>query len=172
MKLYDLPMEFAAMEAALVESGGELTPELEQQYDALLRAGADKIEAAAKVVRMLEAQRDACKEEAARLADRAQSLENGKDRLKAMMIGAVDAFGGKVKTSLFTVYTQTSATQTHVDLVPGTELPRLAESDPDLVRVTHELNKQFIKEAIKSGQQLPECVVLTEVPGTKSLRIK
>src|SRR5690242_1192889 len=123
MKLYDIPMEFAGIDLALVESGGELTPELEAKFDDFLRAGKDKIEAAAMVVRGLELEADACVAEGKRLAERAASLENNSDRLKKLILRALDAaFDGKIKTSLFTIWGQTSATVTNFDLAPMVEL--------------------------------------------------
>lgn len=104
MKLCDVPIEFAELERALVESAGELSPELEQRFDTFLRAGKDKIEAAAMVVRGFEMEAEACQQEAKRLGQRSALLEKNAARLKRLILCALDsAFAGKVKTPLFTI---------------------------------------------------------------------
>ena len=77
MKLYDIPIEAADIEAELAENYGELTPEIEQRIAQFLSDGKDKIEAAAVVVKSLEADAAICKQEAQRLMQRAQYLDKG-----------------------------------------------------------------------------------------------
>jgi hypothetical protein len=170
MKLYDIPTEFAIIETALIENTGELTPELEKQLDDFFRTGKDKIEAGAMVLRGLEMEAKSCKEEAKRLSERAAALENNADRLKKMVLYALDgAFGGKVKTSLFTIWGQTSASVTNLDVAPGLDLKELPEA---YVRVSYTLAKDAVKDAIKRGESIPEEIIVSEVPGTRFLRVK
>ena len=170
MKLYDIPFEFSVLDAALEESGGELSPELEQQFDAFLRAGKNKIEAGAMVMRGLELEADVCRQEAKRLGERAAGLDKNADRLKALILRALDgAFNGKVKTNLLTIWGQTSAPSTNFDLAPGTDL---AELPAEFVRVKRELAKDAVKEAVKAGKQIPDEIIVSEVPGTRFLRVK
>jgi Siphovirus Gp157 len=168
MKLYDV--EFSELELALVESAGELSPELEQRFDSFLQAGKDKIEAAAMVVRGFEMEAEACQQEAKRLGQRSASLEKNAARLKRLILCALDsAFAGKVKTPLFTIWVQTSAACVSFDLAPGVELSSLPES---CVRVRRELASEAIKEMVKKGETLPDEIIVTELPGTRCLRIK
>lgn len=170
MKLYEIPTEFAVLETALIEQDGELTLELEKQLDEFLRAGKDKLEGGTMVMRGLELEAEACRAEAKRLTERASSLENNAGRLKRLILYAIDgAFGGKVKTALFTIWAQTSAAQTNLDLAPGVDL---ADLPPEYVRVKRELAKDFVKEAIKKGEAIPEEIIISEVPGTRFLRVK
>jgi hypothetical protein len=170
MRLYEIPTEFSILETALIENAGEITPELEKQLDEFLRAGKDKIEAGAMVMRGLEMEANACKEEAKRLSERAKALEANAERLKKLVLYALDgAFGGKVKTALFTIWTQTSAPVQNLDVMPGTELKDLPES---FVRVTYALAKDAVKEAIKRGETIPDEIIVSEVPGTRYLRVK
>jgi hypothetical protein len=169
MKLYDIPIEFSELELALVESTGELSPELEQRFDTFLRAGKDKIEAAAMVVRGFETEAEACQQEAKRLGQRSASLEKNAARLKRLMLCVLDsAFAGKVKTPLFTIWGQTSAACVSFDLAPGVELSSLPES---CVRVRRELASDAIKQMLKTGESLPEEIIVTLMPGTRYLRI-
>lgn len=170
MKLYDIPIEFAELESVLTESDGELTPELEKRFDDFLRAGKDKLEAGAMVARGFEMEADACRAEAKRLTERALSLDKNCSRLKKLILFALDsAFAGKVKTALFTIWGQTSAATKSIDLAPGADLAALPEA---LVRVRRELAKDAIKDAIGKGEALPDEIIVTELPGTRFLRIK
>jgi hypothetical protein len=170
MKLYEIPMEFAEIDMALVESGGELTPELEKKFDEFLRLGKDKIEGAAMVVRGFELEAEACQQEAKRLNERAASLDKNSERLKKLILVALDAaFAGKVKTPLFTIWGQTSAVTTNFDLTPGADLATFPET---LVRIKRELDKKALKEAVEDGGPIPDEIIVTTVPGTRFLRIK
>lgn len=173
MKLYDIPMEFAALEQALVEAEGELSPELEQQFDDFLRGGKDKIEAASMVIRTLEREADACKAEATRLAERKTSHEKNADRLKKLVLIALDgAFGGKIKTPLFTIWGQTSAARQNFDLAPGCNLEELKGRVPEFVRTSYALDKDAVGTAVSGGKPLPEEIIVSDVPGTRFLRIR
>lgn len=170
MKLYEIPIEFADLEMQLIECGGELTPELEKKLDDFLRSGKDKIEGAACVVRGLELEADTCKKEAARLSERSSSLGNNAERLKKLILTALDgAFGGKLKTPLFTIWGQTSAPTVSFDLAPEVDLASLPEN---LVRIKRELAKDVVKEMVKHGEAIPDEIIVTEMPGTRFLRIK
>lgn len=170
MKLYEIPVEFGLLEQALIENDGELTPELEKSLDDFLKSGKEKIEGGAMVVRGLEMDAEACKAEAKRLQERAAALEKNADRLKKLVLHALDgAFGGKIKTALFTIWGQTSAPTINLDLEPGADLACLPEQ---FVRVKRELAKDVVKETLKRGEAIPEEIIVTEVPGMRYLRVK
>ena len=173
MSLYDVAMEGMQIEDILVANEGELTPELEERLDSLLREGPKRIEAAAMVVRGLEASAKACKEEQTRLGDRAKSLENQASRLKDRITIALDAaFNGKVKTDLFTIWAQSSAETVSFDLAPEFTIDMLYEDRPGVVRVEKSLDKKKLGELHKLGELLPEAVVVVSNPGTRYCRIK
>jgi Siphovirus Gp157 len=170
LKLYDIPAEFSMLETALIENDGELTPELEKQLDDFLRTGKDKLEGGAMVMRGLEMEAEACRAEAERLSERAASIDNNVSRLKKLILYALDgAFGGKVKTALFTIWGQTSGGIMNFDLSPGTELTELPA---EFVRIEYSLRKDAMKEALKAGKQLPEQIIVSQLPGTRFLRVK
>ena len=149
MKLYDIPLEANAIEEQLFDNVGEITPDLEQRIQAFLAQGKDKIESAAIVIGSLEEDAEICKGEAKRLIERAARLEQSADRLRGMVLCAVDlGFGGKVKTSKLAAH-------------------------PELVRAPEpELNKTALKETVKAGASLPEEIAVTNLQGTRFLRIK
>lgn len=174
MKLYDIPIVANEIETQLAENYGELTPETEQSIADFLRESKDKIESAAMVVKSLEADAEICQQEAERLITRAQGLFKGADRLKGLILFAVDeGFGGKIKTAKFTIWGQTSAVTTSFDLRAAADIYTLASSAPQFIRTKDpELDKQALRDAYKADLQLPDCVTVIESPGTRYLRIR
>lgn len=171
--LYDLSREGLAIFDMLEESLGELTPELEARLDALMLEGPERLEAAAMVVRTLQSNARVCEEEAERLRQRAKAFEAQSDRLKERMTKCLDtAFGGKVKTPLFTIYTQKSADRTIAELVPGVTAEMLHEERPDLVRVKMELDRETCVAEFKAKNTLPDLLLFEEREGTRSVRIR
>lgn len=171
--LYDISLEGMQIADILAENEGELTPELEARLDALMQAGPERIEAAAMVVRNIEADALACKAEAQRLAERASSFENNAKRLKDRITIALDAaFNGKVKTSRFTLWTQKSADSVAFDLREEFTLDMLQEDFPEAVRTKKELDKQALRKLFDAGAPLPEAVFVDETPGHRYLRMK
>jgi hypothetical protein len=171
--LYEVGVEGAEIEALLIESDGELTPELEARLDAHLATGKNKIIAAAMVVRQLETSEGACVVEANRLLARAESFKRQAAMLKARMLFAVDnGFDGKLKTDLFTIWGQTSAPTVAFDVAPDAELTKIAEEYPSLIRTKQELDRKRLGEMYKAGEALPIAISVDERPGTRYLRIK
>lgn len=171
--LYDLTHEGLEIFDMLSDNLGELTPELEQRLDKLMLEGPARIEAAAMVVRTMEQNATACEEEAQRLRDRAKDFEAQADRLKKRMTACLDtAFSGKVKTPLFTVWTQKSADRIVAELVPGITPEMLQKERPDLVRVKIELNREKAVSDLKAGNPLPELILFEEKEGSRYIRIK
>jgi len=169
MNLYDLTIEGAEINRILTENEGELTPELEARLDTILGEGKDKVEAAAMVVRSLEASYEACIAERDRLAERAKSYDAQVDKLKSRMLYAVDAaFGGKVKTDKFTIYGQNSADTVAFEVAPDADLSKI---DSSVIRTTYALDKIALKDRYKAGTVPPE-VMATPMTGKRSLRIK
>ena len=75
--LYDIPIEAEQIEIELSETYGELTPELEARISDFIAASKDKVEAAAAVVRSLEANAGIVQAEAERMRQRAVGLQAG-----------------------------------------------------------------------------------------------
>lgn len=170
MTLYQVTTEGLELNDLLAQMDGELTPELEARFDAFLRTGKDKLNAAACVVRQMETDAEACKNEGNRLYERAAMFSREAEALKARMLAAVDAaFDGKVKTPLFTIWGQTSAPTISFEVAPDADLGKI---DPDLVRTKLELNKQRCMELHKGGDALPREIAVMERPGSRYLRIK
>jgi hypothetical protein len=171
--LYDLTHEGLEIFDMLSDNLGELTPELEQRLDKLMLEGPARIEAAAMVVRTMEQNATACEFEAQRLRDRSKAFEAQADRLKKRMTACLDvAFSGKVKTPLFTIWTQKSADRTVAELVPGFTPEMLHAERPDLVRVKMELDREKVVSDLKAGKPLPELILFEQKEGSRYVRIK
>ena len=179
MKLYDLPMELETLmmryETLLSETVGEVTPEvekLEQEIATYFAAGQDKVEAAAMVIKNLEADAVSADSESKRLKNRANSIQNNADRLRALTLMAVSALGGKVKTPRFTIWKQTSKASVVYSINPIIMPDVFAAKFPDLARVNIELNKTAVKELAKTGAVIPPEIIAEERPGTDFLQIR
>lgn len=174
--LYDLSKEGLEIFDMLEDNLGELTPELEARLDKLMLEGPQRLEAAAMVVRSLEANATACEAEAQRLRERAKAFDAQVGRLKARMTVCLDsAFNGKVKTPLFTIYTQKSADRVVAELVPGVTAEMLHKERPDLVRVKMELDREKCVAEFKDDEKrklLPDLLLFEEKEGTRSVRIR
>jgi hypothetical protein len=171
--LYDLSKEGIEISELLTDSLGELTEEIEQRLDVLMLQGPDTLEAAAMVVKQLEAGATACEDESKRLRERAKAFQENAEKLKQRMTVALDlAFSGKIRTSLFSVWTQKSADRTIADLVPGVTAEMLHKERPDLVRVKMELDREKCVADFKAHQRLPEYVLFQEKKGERYVRIR
>jgi hypothetical protein len=171
--LYDLSQEGVMISDMLTENEGELTPEIEARLDALMIEGPERMEAAAMVVKQLEASATACEEEVKRLRERAKAFSDNAERLKKRMVIALDcAFNGKIKTPLFSIWAQSTATTTVCDLAPGATPEMLEAERPDLVRVKVELDRPAALAKFKAGEKLPEILFFTENEPTRYVRIK
>lgn len=99
MKLYELNEAFQNIQA-LIEDGEE---GLEDTLESINLAIEDKLENIAKVIKNLEAEAKAFREEEKRLADRRRSIENNIKRLKGYAEEALKVTGNrKLKAGLFT----------------------------------------------------------------------
>jgi hypothetical protein len=173
MTLYDVAIEGMQLEDALIAAEGELTPELEERLDRLMQEGPDRVEAAAMVVRNLEAFEEQCKAEARRLSERAKAFENNIERVKDRILAAVDgAFSGKVKTAKFTIWSQKAADRVAYDLREEFSLEMLKEEYPELVRTKLELDKKACADLYDGGMELPESIFRDETIGKRFIRIK
>lgn len=175
LSLYDLSQEGIEISEMLTEAMGELTPEIEKRIDAVLLNGPERIEAAAMVVKQLEAGAKACEDEADRLRERAKSFSDNASSLKKRMCFALDAaFHGKVKTPLFSIWNQTSADTTTADLAPGYTPEMLHQERPDLVRVKYEFDRQKAVAMYKAGdtEGMPDTLFFSENPGVRYVRIR
>ena len=96
--IFNIKQELLAIFDELEENEGELTPELEEQLNISKEEFRDKIKSYSNVVKMLENDIVGIKAENARLNDLQKSKEKTIERLKKIMIDAVDLFGDTTKS--------------------------------------------------------------------------
>lgn len=96
--IYQIKQELLAIFDELEENGGELTPELEEQLNISQEEFKSKIKDYSNVVKMLENDIIDIKAEKARLNDLQKSKEKTIERLKKIMIDAVELFGDTTKS--------------------------------------------------------------------------
>lgn len=93
LSLYALADEYQAIEQALIESGGELTPEIEAALDALDDALEDKVERIVHVIQSKQRTADMAKLEATRLSELARTRANGADSLRRYLMAQLQRAG-------------------------------------------------------------------------------
>lgn len=96
--IFNIKQELLAIFDELEENGGELTPELEEQLNITQEEFRDKIKSYSNIVKMLENDIIDIKAEKARLNDLQKSKEKTIERLKKIMIDAVELFGDTTKS--------------------------------------------------------------------------
>lgn len=153
MRLYEIPtaMRLALEDLEVDDQTGEVLG-----VDALEAVEAEataKIEATGLFIRELEADAEAAKLEAERLARRAKSTAAKIDRLKSYMSPALHALGGKVKTGRITISFRKS--EAVVVTCPVERLPDVYQ----VVKTTVAPDKKALKEALKAGEVLDGVVL-------------
>jgi hypothetical protein len=150
MKLYELPGIYATIDQQLDESGGEITPEIQQQLDEADAALEDKVDRIAALIRNATAEEEACKAEAAHFRDRAQAAANKADSLKAYLQHNLEAIGrDRVQGQRFKV-------GVYQNSVPSIRWTRMPEDAPlQFQRVKVEVDGQAAQRWLKEGKELP-----------------
>ena len=96
--IYNIQQSLFSIFDELEENGGELTPEIEEQLNITQEQFKSKIKDYSNVIKMLENDIAAIKEEKARLNDLQKSKEKNMERLKKIMIEAIENFGDTTKS--------------------------------------------------------------------------
>lgn len=96
--IFNIKQELLSIFDELEENGGELTPELEEQLNITQEEFRDKIKSYSNAVKMLENDIIDIKAEKTRLNDLQKSKEKTIERLKKIMIDAVELFGDTTKS--------------------------------------------------------------------------
>lgn len=168
MNLYELTTEYERLQEMLEteaeENDGLVSDELLEALAAASDGIDDKVEACAKVVKNLEAERDAVDAEKARLKARGESLDKNIERLKKAVIAAMERSGkAKVKTALFTVYPRESVS---VDFEDEKKLPR--DFCATEVITKYKPDRLAMRKFMQEGGEIPGAWLVTK----KSLQIR
>lgn len=167
LSLFDIGTEFYAladlMEDEFDEETGELIDKSEairQLFTNLKMKFEDKLDNCQKFILTLKGEQEALDKEIKRLQAKKTASKNKEDRLKNMMLGALEVSGmDKVKTSLYNFSVGKSEA---VQVVNDDEIPR------SFLKISYSADKVKIKKAIKDGATVDGCKLVEN----KSLRVR
>ena len=161
MKFYEIDQAIRELvENAVDPETGEVI--LDEAALAELQLARDqKIEGAALMVKELEAEAAAIRNEEIALAKRRKVKENQKDRIKAFLLSALD--GGKLETARVKVSCRTGAEKPKVLDEDGFVMWALDADRDELLRYkTPEIDKKKVLQALKLGEELPGVELVRE----------
>lgn len=145
-KLYELTADLLTLQEMLEENVDEQV--LIDTLEGVQGEYELKLESYCKVIKNLEADMEALKNEAKRLTDKRKVLENNVDRLKKAMFDSMKLTGTeKVKGALFTVAIQRNGGKLPVIVdVPTDQLP------DELVKVVESPDLEAIAKLLEKGE--------------------
>jgi len=154
LSLHAITDELAALEAAIVEAGGEITDEVDEHYADLLQMHADKVGGYVAMIRRLESTSMAFKAESDRLATHARHADHAAKSLKERLLWAMIQRGEKEHaTPLGKVSVRFASTRSV--FIHDTDLSTL----PDRFKVVSVVpDKRAIADALKAHDPEAEAV--------------
>ena len=172
--LFQLTADMAAIEDALYETGGELTPEIEEALQETAQSLAVKTDSYNALMRKFGAQADIIDAEIKRLTALKRTCQNAEKRLKNHICETMGAFGIDKLEGQFCKISRakTSSLETNEELILATCLPAidaLNESLPPYIRVEPNVSKTAIKDMQKTDGILPAGAEIVE---NYSIRIR
>jgi len=172
ISLYERTAALGIIEDLLMESEGELTPEIAELLELAHTDFNEKAERVALKIRDMLYTADAVKEEEARLCARRKTLERSAESLKRYLQLQMERAGKeKVHGVLATVSLQKNPPALKGEVDADT-LRTLETVNPDFVRVvpeTRALDRKAVLDAWKRGEGIPVGLVVEQ---TLSLRIR
>ena len=172
--LFQLSADMAAIEDALWENGGELTPEIEQALTETEQSLAVKTDSYNALIRKFASQADVIDAEIKRLTALKKTCQNAEKRLKSHICDTMALFGiDKLEGQYCKISrAKTSSIETNEDLLLASYLPTIDainESLPPYIKVEPKISKTAIKDFQKTEGILPAGA---EVVENWSLRIR
>ena len=148
LSLYDLTSDLAELEHALLESGGEISEEMEARYADLLEMHADKVEGYLRMIRKFEATEAGIKAERERLQAAERTMANAAKALKNRLRDAMLRRGEtEHQTALGKVKLQRSGSRPVELLVSEDALPE------HFKRITISADLAALRHALKDGDE-------------------
>ena len=153
LSLYNIQTEFLQLTDALIENGGEITPEIEEA----LQFNKDNLETKGSnyglIVKQLEAETEVINAEIARLTNLKKSRSNTVDRLKQSLSVAMELYGiEEIKTPLLKINFRKSES---VEIISEAIL----DGKFKIAKTTIQIDKVAIKEAIKAGDGVAGAIL-------------
>lgn len=172
MNLYEITSEFKDIEQQLIESGGELTPELEERLAINTNEFEAKMEAYAKIRTNHVGDCESIDSEIQRLGELKASKQKIISLLETRMRDALLVMGQqdkkgvwRLKTALFEMSSRKSS---RVEIVNPDAIPQKYWIMPEPVLPQPYPSKDAIKEAISAGEQIDGAMIVVNY----SIKIK
>lgn len=148
MSLYEITGRLAVLRD-MIESEAISEEDAADTMEAILQEQEDGYENAAKWIRDIEADIEAVKAEAEKLADKKKALEGRKERVKQAIMRSMSASGQKkVKAGIFSI----SWKNPPIKYVPSVSVD---EMPPELLRIKKEFSATAAKEWAKANGESP-----------------
>lgn len=165
--LFQLSADMSAIEDALWETGGELTPELEQALTETQKSLAIKTDGYNALIRKFASQADIIDAEIKRLTALKKTCQNAEKRLKNHICETMGAFGIEKLEGQFCKISRarTSSIETNEDMLLASYIPSIDainESLPPYIKVEPKISKTAIKEFQKTEGILPAGAEIVE----------
>ena len=147
-RLYEITNDILALQEMLEDNVDEQV--LTDTLEAVQGEYEFKLESYCKVIKNLEADIEALKNEAKRLTDKRKTLENNVERLKRAMFDSMKLTGtDKVKGQIFTVAIQRNGGKLPVIVADNVDTTKLPDN---LVVVTRTPSLDSIRELLEAGK--------------------
>jgi len=151
------------IDALLEDNGGELTPEIEAEYDRLHGDDFSKIvESRIRSIKRFEAMADGLKKEASDMAFLAQVKAKAADQMRRSLVAEMALKGQrKVITGPWTV--SLAKKPARVTLKEGTDLKNIEDNLKRHIPERWELDKMAVRQSLKSRGLIPTEIGAWEV---------
>ena len=155
IRLYELADALERLTEQLIDNGGELTPEIAAELEALEGTFDDRIERLLLHARNLQAVADAAAQEAGRLTALAGTRARAAERLKTYVLESMERAGRpKVETPLVKARIQANSRPSIQWFGPVDAIPE------EFRRVTVSIDAQKAYETWKATGQLPDGFIV------------
>lgn len=167
MTLFELSAEMAAIEDALIEGGGELTPELEQMLQENQQGLANKVDGYCAIIHKLSYTEDVLDAEIKRLQEKKKVAKNAKERLKNHVCETMGTFGMTKLESNFNTMTRRRSARVEVneDQLKAAYIQKLEDfnnSLPPYLSAEMKVSKKAISDMQKQDGVLPAGAEIVE----------
>lgn len=157
---------YTQVSMALIESEGEITPEIQEWIDKLEQALPEKLDTMAGMLAYLKGQVEYLKTERQRIASREHSFGRGIEQIREQMLELMDLVGEqKVKTAMHTISRRTTESWAiNDDLFSNGDLDELVERGLATRINDYKADMTGIKAFYRDYMRddLPEYITVTE----------
>ncbi len=162
LTIYQIEQSYNQLAEELIDNGGELTPELEQQLAITEEQLQNKSVAYSFVIKQMDADIETIDAEIKRLQNLKKQREKASEYLKERIKHAMELFNiEEIKTPLIKINFRKSET---VEVEDVNKLTTAYKT----IKIVETADKAAIKAAIKDGIDIPSCSIVQH----KNLQIK